>query len=117
MAGDPMAPAPGRKGLVMEPESPEERIAYLEARVAGLEAALATRSRELRKLQRHMAGEDLLLLSRILSDLPPLPKRPYETSLWSETTELEPADVEETLNDLWRSLRPIDDPPDSDGTA
>lgn len=101
----------------MELESPEERIAYLEARLEGLEAALAARSRELRKLQRHLTGEDLLLLSRILSGLPPLPQRAYGMSLWSETTELESADVEETLHDLWRSLRPIEDPPDADGTA
>jgi hypothetical protein len=101
----------------MELDSPEERIAYLEARLARLEAALEARSRELRKLQRYMSGVDLLLLSRILSGLPPLPQRAYEPSLWSETTELERADVEESLQDLWRSLRPIEDPPDSDGTA
>lgn len=117
MAGDPVAPASGRKGLVMELESPEERIAYLEARLAGLEAALDARSRELRKLQRHLSSEDLLLLSRISNGLPPLPRHAYDLSLWSETTDLEPADVEETLLDLWRSLQPIEDPRETDGTA
>lgn len=97
----------------MEPIRQEERIAYLEARVAALEEALAARSRELRKLQQHMLPEDLLLLSRIRSGLPPLPREAYDLSLWTETRELTPADVEEALLDLWRSLRVIDDPPEA----
>lgn len=91
----------------------DERVAYLEGRVAALEEALAARSRELRKLQQHLLPEDLLLLSRIRSGLPPLPRQAYDLSLWTETRELTPADVEETMEDLWRSLRPVEEPPEA----
>jgi hypothetical protein len=97
----------------MDLASQEERIAYLEARTAALEEALAARSRELRKLQQHLLPEDLLLLSRIHSGLPPLPRQAYDLSLWTETRELTAADVEESLEDLWRSLQVIDDPPEA----
>jgi len=95
--------------------SPEERIAYLEARVETLEAALARRSRKLREIQKHLSREGLLLVSRLLSGLPPLPHQAYDLELWPETTELTPADVEETLEDLWRSLGAIDVSSDADG--
>lgn len=98
---------------------PQERIAYLEARVEALESALAERSKELRKLQRYLSPEDLLLFSRIRAGLPPLPRQQaYDLSLWTETRELAASDVEETMLDLWRSLRPIEDPEDgeADGT-
>lgn len=101
-----------RTGLVMEFTSPEERIAYLEARVAALEAALEARSNAFVRLQRHLLPEDLLLVSRLDSGLPPLPRQAYDLSLWTETTELTPADVEETLRDLWRSLTVLEDAAD-----
>jgi hypothetical protein len=84
----------------------ERRIAYLEARVASLEAALEERSREMRLLQKHLCKRDLVLLSRLRSGLPPLPRGAYEPGFWRETTQFTPADVEETLTDLWRSLAP-----------
>lgn len=87
--------------------SPEEReIARLEARVARLEAALEERSRELRLIQRHVCQRDLLLIARLRAGLPPLPRGAYEPAFWRETTELTPADVEETMRDLWTSLIP-----------
>lgn len=89
---------------MMEPVSQDERLAYLEARIEALEAALEDRSRLLRQLQDRLLPEDLLLLSRLTGGLPPLPRQAYDLSLWTETTEMTPADVEDTLRDLWRSL-------------
>jgi hypothetical protein len=87
--------------------TPEQReIARLESRVAALEAALAKRSRELRLIQRHVCQRDLILVARLLAGLPPLPRGAYEPAFWRETTDLTPADVEETLKDLWSSLLP-----------
>lgn len=94
--------------------SPEERIAYLEARVEALEAALGRRSRKLRQIQKHLPREALLLVSRLLNGLPPLPYQAYDLALWPETTKLIPADVEETMQDLWRSLRAVDVSSDAD---
>ncbi|HYG61643.1 MAG TPA: hypothetical protein VEL74_03610 [Thermoanaerobaculia bacterium] len=89
-------------------ESEEQRtIARLEARVEALEAALERRSRELRLIQRHVCKRDLILISRLLAGLPPLPFGAYEPAFWQETTALTPAEVEETLTDLWRSLAPV----------
>ncbi|MCP4659874.1 MAG: hypothetical protein GY856_31105 [bacterium] len=102
---------------MMELASQDERLAYLEARVEALEAALAARSRQLRQLQEHLLPEDLLLLSRLANGLPPLPRQAYDLSLWTETTEMTPADVEDTLRDLWRSLAVLDDPPARDTHA
>lgn len=87
----------------------KEYVAYLEARVESLEAALRQRSRVYRRIQRHASARDLLLISRIESGLPPLPRQAFDLSLWRETTELTAADVEETMQDLWRSLQPIAD--------
>lgn len=90
------------------------RIAYLEARIDVLEAALARRSADLRLLQRQLCPRDLVLLARITAGLPPLPAAALDLELWRETTDLTSADVEETLRDLWRSLAPA--APPSDGT-
>jgi hypothetical protein len=84
----------------------QREIARLEARVAALEAALAERSQLLRLIQRHVCGRDLLVISRLLSGLPPLPRGAYEPGFWRETTELTAADIEETLQDLWTSVAP-----------
>lgn len=89
------------------PPTPEQRtIARLQARVESLEAALKERSREMRLLQRHLCSRDLILLSRLRSGLPPLPRGAYEPAFWRETTVFTPADVEETLDDLWSSVIP-----------
>jgi hypothetical protein len=95
----------------MIPMSPEAHIAYLEARVEALEEALAQRSRMLRRLQKHLPQESLLLLSRIQNGLAPLPGQAYDLELWHETTELTPADVEDTLRDLWQSLNTLEAEP------
>ena len=88
--------------------SPEERqIARLEARVAGLEAALERRSHLLRLLQRYLSTRDLLLLSRLADGLAPLPWGEQDLASWRETTELMPAEVEEALGNLWASLTPV----------
>jgi hypothetical protein len=85
----------------------QKTIARLEARVAALEAALERRSRELRLIQSQVCKRDLILISRLLAGLPPLPYGAYEPAFWQETTALTPAGVEETLTDLWRSLAPL----------
>jgi len=90
----------------MEPLADEPEIARLTARVAALEAALEERSRELRLIQRYVCHRDLVLIARLRSGLPPLPRGAYEPAFWHETTDLAAADVEQTLLDLWTSLIP-----------
>lgn len=87
----------------------EEQLEFvrLQARVAALEEALARRSRELRLIQKYICRRDLILVSRLLSGLPPLPFGAYEPAFWHETTALTATHVEETLVDLWRSLAPL----------
>lgn len=94
----------------MSASSDRDRIAELEARIEGLEACLEQRSTELRTIQRHLDGFGLLVVSRVLAGLPPLPRRAHDLELWQETTELTAADVEETMTDLWRSLTPPETP-------
>ena len=86
------------------------RIAYLEARAGELENLLKQRSHELCLIQEHLDSAGLLVVSRILSGLPPLPRRAHDLELWKETTKFDKADVEETMNDLWLSLAPIEGP-------
>jgi hypothetical protein len=92
--------------MVMEPLAEQGEVARLNARVAALEAALEERSRELRLIQRHVCQRDLVLIARLRSGLPPLPRGAYEPAFWRETTALTAADVETTLRDLWISLTP-----------
>jgi hypothetical protein len=92
-------------------EDPRQSIARLEARVAALEKAIERRSRELLDIQRHVCRRDVVVISRIRAGLPPLPYGAYEPAFWHETADLRPADVEETLEDLWSSLYPNDPAP------
>lgn len=92
----------------MEPGD-DNRLAYLEARVAALEERLERRSRELRTIQRHVCTRDLAVIARVLAGLRPLPYGPFDPDAWSTTTELTPAQVHETLSALWESMAP-DDP-------
>lgn len=85
-------------------DDPKLQIAYLEARVAALEAALDRRSRQVCQLQAQLEPQDLLRLSRLIHGLPILPRHAYDLTLWSETTELTAAEVDTTLRDLWSSL-------------
>ncbi|HEX5760384.1 MAG TPA: hypothetical protein VF121_14440 [Thermoanaerobaculia bacterium] len=96
----------------MAPTPEQLEIARLEAQVAALEAALDRRSRQLRTLQERLCARDLALLARLESGLPPLPSGPFDPDVWRETTALTGADVEETLDELWRSLAPPDAEPD-----
>lgn len=82
------------------------RIAGLEGRITALEAVLSRRSRELRLLQRALCPADLVQLARIADGLPPLPLLAHQLEYWTETTEIVPADLEATLEDLWASLTP-----------
>jgi len=90
-------------------ESPEAKlIARLQARVAALEALLEQRSRELRRIQKHVCHRDLLVISRISAGLSPLPYGPFDPDFWQESTALTPAEVEPTLEALWSSLEPAE---------
>lgn len=88
------------------PDAARRRIAELEAQVQTLEGALVRRSRELRALQRHLCPRDLVNLSRLFSGLPFLSSGAYDPEAWNETTTFTAAEVDETLDDLWRSLQP-----------
>jgi hypothetical protein len=81
-------------------------IARLTARAEALESALEERSRELLRIQRHVCRRDLVLIARLRAGLPALPRGAYEPALWRETIDFLPADVEETLSDLWSSIAP-----------
>lgn len=84
----------------MNPAGPETlRILELEARVAALEEILETRSHRLRRLQRSLCRRDLRLLHLALSGTASL-----DLSDWEETTDLSPADVEETFETLWAAV-------------
>jgi hypothetical protein len=91
----------------MESDEPKQ-IARLESRVAALEALLERRSREMRLIQKHVCHRDLLVISRVLAGLPPLPFGPFEPEFWHETTALTPAEVPETLETLWSSLEVVE---------
>ncbi len=88
------------------PQEPGARIAWLEGRVAALEAALTRRSAEVRELQRHLCRRDLEHLARVQAGLPVLPRLACAPELWQETWELTEAQVPETLQDLWATLYP-----------
>lgn len=90
----------------MEPEA--KQIARLQSRVSALEALLERRSRELRLIQKHACHRDLLVISRVVSGLSPLPFGPFDPDFWQETTTLTPAEVSETLEILWSSLTPVE---------
>jgi hypothetical protein len=92
----------------MEKEGPIEayRIAELEARVETLERALARRSEELRTLQSLLCRRDLIALSRLATGQPALGAGTYDPETWQETVAFKAAEVDETLEDLWRALAP-----------
>ena len=112
----PAAPTPAAAQRLPAPPLPDQtggageselRIAWLEGRVAALEAALERRSQELRLLQRHLCARDLAQLARLTAGLPPLPRIACEPGFWRETRELTVADVPETMEALWSSLHPL----------
>lgn len=92
--------------MVNEGENAAFTIARLEARVAGLEKALAERSAQFRALGRDLCDEDVVNLSRLAAGLPPLPRAGIGLLGWRETTALTGGDVERTLTLLWRTIVP-----------
>ena len=80
----------------MDKENQEQYIAFLEARVAALEEALRRRSRALSAIQAQVCATDLQLIARIEAG------PTADPSLLPESTETTPADVEETMRELWR---------------
>lgn len=98
---------PPDRAAEREPRAPDEaalRIAWLEGKVAALEAALERRSDELLMLQRCLCARDLAQWMRLTTGLPPLPRVPYEPAFWRETCELTTAELPETLDALWSSI-------------
>lgn len=89
-------------------ESPEVAIelARLRVRVTLLEQALVRRSLELRAIQRWVCDRDLIVIARVTAGLSAMPSGPYDIDSWIEATELHPANVEETLRELWDSVQP-----------
>jgi hypothetical protein len=83
-------------------------IAYLEARVAYLEKELVETSAIYRTFVREACDEDVINASRAAMGLPPLPRAGFGLRGWRETTTLVPAEVESTMNELWRSVTPPD---------
>ena len=83
-----------------------DEIVRLRARVAGLEAALERRSRELRLIQRLVCERDLVLIARVTSGLSPLVAGDFDIEQWPESHALTGADVEKTLLALWDSVVP-----------
>ncbi len=94
-----------------------QRIARLEGRIAALEGALERRSRELRLLQSSLCPTDLVQLARIADGLPPLPRIACQLEYWTETTEIVPANLESTLEDLWAALTPSPASPPASSSA
>jgi hypothetical protein len=92
--------------VVNDPEDLMATIARLESHVAALERRLADRSREIRALASEISDDDLIVMSRMAAGWKPLPGGRRGSDRWVETTVLTPADVERTLEDLWRSTAP-----------
>jgi hypothetical protein len=92
----------------------QAHIARLEGRITALERALERRSRELRLLQATLSPGDLVQLARIADGLPPLPRMAHQLEFWTETTAIQPAHIEATLEDLWASLTPSPAAPPAD---
>lgn len=84
-------------------------VARLESRICRLEQILAERSRLLRYLARELSDEDLVTFSRASCGLPPLPRAGFGLRGWRETTALSSGDVDRTMEELWRTLRPPSD--------
>lgn len=90
--------------MVEEPEDAATTIARLEARVASLEQRLGARSRTLRALSRELCEADLINVSRAASGRAPHPGSDVTLLGFRESAELAPAEVDQTLEELWRSL-------------
>jgi hypothetical protein len=85
-------------------------LAQLEARVADLERRLSERSRFIRRLARELCDDDVLVMSWLASGSEPPISGVRGFRRWVETTELTTADVETTMEELWR----IDAPASAD---
>ena len=93
----------GRSVVVTDEAAAAERIAELEGQVEALEHFLELRSRELRAIIEHVDPDTLRVISRVLSGLPVASGVAEPLDEWPESTELQPAEVPETMIGLWRS--------------
>lgn len=81
------------------------RIAGLEARVATLEKRLRARSQLIRALSREVCESDLIRISRLAAGRSAHPGSDTSLMGFREGIDLVVADVEETLEELWRSFQ------------
>lgn len=81
-------------------DSSERRMAYLEGRVAALEEALESRSRELRLVQEHLGHAGLEVLEAIRRGEEPIAMRSWGAEL--EGSEVDEAEVQDVLRALWQ---------------
>jgi hypothetical protein len=90
--------------MVDDSEDAAGTIASLEARVSSLEEKLRARSEVLRALAQEVCEADLIRISRAAAGRPPHPGSDFSLIGFRERTELVAADVETTLEELWRSF-------------
>ena len=81
----------------------------LRRRVAELERELAKRSRRIVRLLDRLPAELYPVAEAILRDEAIAPRIALQPGVWQESTHLVPADVEETLADLWSAMPPADE--------
>jgi hypothetical protein len=93
--------------VVEDPTDAEETITRLRARLAELEKNLEEKSALLRVLAVELCEADLIAMTRIASGRAPDPGADVSLLGLRPSTVLKPADVETTVQRLWRSLPPI----------
>jgi hypothetical protein len=98
--------------MVSDPDDPRLVIARLTARTAALERLLEERSKTLRRLAREICDDDVLVMSWLESGSSPPLAGDRGLRRWVETTSLTSADVESTMEELWRTDLPA--PADED---
>ena len=87
-----------------EPFAAALRLAQLESRVAVLEEKLAERSQMLRRLSFEVCLTDLEALIQSADSETGSPAALRASGIdWSESTELQPGEVESTMSEIWRS--------------
>lgn len=80
-------------------------VARLEARVAALEEKLEQRSGFIQAITRELCEADRITMTRVASGRAPNPGADHSLLGFRETTQLEPAEVSATMEELWEALR------------
>ena len=93
--------------MVEDPTDAEATIAQLRARLAEVERVLEEKSALLRVLAAELCEADLIALTRIASGRGPDVGADVSLLGLRPSILLKPADVETTVQRLWRSLPPL----------